>query len=482
MNTLHRKSGSILLLAVGWIAILAVVAVGAIFAMQQRHRQAFQTASWQEALLAAESGIDIAVAELRRGLQDPSSAWSGWHPVNGTNTGVGPTGGAVYFTSSVLLRSGEGGQRSWARVEVDAPAFLKDSRGEQWYRVRSRGFSEVPGGRVVTGEKLDNHLRKLDLHTDRATGSAVSFPQATRMIEAIVKPVGAFRVALMGDKRIDMNNHNIVVDSYDSRDPSKSTNGWYDPAKRQESGHIATNGTIIDAGNAHIYGDASTNGGTVLNPSNVTGEIRDDFYMELFPVTRPVMVPTAGTPSSVNSTTTIVGSPGTPTQVVLSTISLSGPKTLTFAGAPDGSDTFVQVLVNGDVSLSGQAGIVVGPGVHVRMFIVGDADITGNGVLNPNNPLNFQVYGVDRLPLSNGSPAPLGNIKIAGNGGFRGSVYAPNYEVEMVGGGNTDSIFGAFVGNNVRMTGVQSVHYDEALADGGLISDYKVISWFEDVR
>ncbi len=34
----------------------------------------------------------------------------------------------------------------------------------------------------------------------------------------------------------------------------------------------------------------------------------------------------------------------------------------------------------------------------------------------------------------------------------------------------------------VYMIGVQQVHYDETLADGGLISDYKVVSWFEDDR
>jgi len=34
----------------------------------------------------------------------------------------------------------------------------------------------------------------------------------------------------------------------------------------------------------------------------------------------------------------------------------------------------------------------------------------------------------------------------------------------------------------VNMTGVQAIHYDEALGEGGLISDYKVVSWFEDVR
>jgi hypothetical protein len=38
------------------------------------------------------------------------------------------------------------------------------------------------------------------------------------------------------------------------------------------------------------------------------------------------------------------------------------------------------------------------------------------------------------------------------------------------------------VGNTVTMSGVQAVHYDDALGDGGLISDFRVVSWFEDIR
>ena len=367
------------------------------------------------------------------------------------------------------------------RIEVAAPQELRDSRGTQWYRVRSIGYSEVPGGRVLAGNPLDVELRKLDFRVDHRTQTPVTTPQASRLVEAIVKPVGAFRLALLSDDRIDMNNLNIVVDSYDSRDATKSTNGFYDPAKRQENGDIASNGPLIDVGNAHIYGDASTNNGQVLRASNVTGEIRDDFYQQLFPVAAPSMSPSPGTPSSVTNTTTVAASPGAPTMVILSQINLSGPKTFRITGAADRSPTFAQILVNGDVDLSGQAQIILDPGVHVRMFVKGDGDFTGNGVANPNDPLNFQLYGVQRLPDASGVIS-RGAFKVAGNGGFRGAVYAPNYDINMVGGGYADSIFGAFVGYTINMTGVQSVHYDEAMGEGGLIADFRVVSWFEDAR
>ena len=131
------------------------------------------------------------------------------------------------------------------------------------------------------------------------------------------------------------------------------------------------------------------------------------------------------------------------------------------------------------------AQIIVDPGVYVRIFVAGNVDITGNGISNPNSPLHLQLYGLDRPTNPDGSPQSPGEMKIGGNGGFRGTVYAPMYNLEMVGGGTTNpdkSVYGAVVGWTVRMTGVQAVHYDEALTDGGLVADYKVVSWFEDVR
>ena len=95
----------------------------------------------------------------------------------------------------------------------------------------------------------------------------------------------------------------------------------------------------------------------------------------------------------------------------------------------------------------------------------------------------MQIYGTDRATdPTTGEVTNPGSIKIAGNGGFSGSVYAPTYNVELKGGGNADNIYGSFAGYNVRMTGIQTVHYDEALGDGGLVNGYNVVSWFEDER
>jgi hypothetical protein len=466
------------------VVVLTSLGATTFMVIGKKYRLVHQTASWHEALLTAEAGIDLAMNEIRKELRKEGDGFQSWTQVAGSTTS------AIKLQDQQIVRRGEGGTLSWAEVTVDRPSSLNDTLppgSEPWYRIRSTGYCDVPGSATVAGDSDDVKLHKLQLKRDPKTGNLLSKPRAARTIEVIAAPWGGFRVALLGDETIDMTNHNIVVDSYDSRDSDKSTNGRYDPAKRQWNGDIATNGNILNAGSAHIYGTASTNSGAVINDSNVTGNytndparIRDDFYQELIPITAPSDPKTPGTPDFINNTTVLTASPGAPTNVILSGLNLSGPKTLTIQGAADGSETFIQIVVTGNISLSGQAQIVLGPGVYARIFVQGDADITGNGVFNPNSCLNLQVYGCDKPRNADGKVTSYGQMKIAGNGGFNGTVYAPTYDIEIKGGGNADTVYGAFVGHKIFMNGVQSVHYDEALRDGGLITAYNIVSWFED--
>ncbi|MDQ3622561.1 MAG: hypothetical protein M3463_08745, partial [Verrucomicrobiota bacterium] len=373
---------------------------------------------------------------------------------------------------------------SWSEVQVDAPAELIDHSGVQWYRIRALGIAEIPGGGIIAGDKVDLRLRKFDLHVNRRTGRRVMRPQATRMIEAIVKPVGAFTRPITAEKFINANNHNPVVDSYDSRDPDKSnfdpTNpsiyGTYNPDKRQHNGNIATNGELIDLSGAHIYGDVGTNGGEADDTENVTGNIYNDFYEELPLVAQPLVTPEPDSPTNIRTNADLPAMVDRTATYVVSTISLQGSEVLRITGDPDGRETFATIVVTGDISLSGQSQIVTDPNVFLRIFVVGDADLTGGGIANPNSPLHLQIYGCERID------GTVGSIKIAGNGGMSATVYAPNYDVTLVGGGSTDSVFGSIVGNSISMTGVQSIHYDEALGNSGLITGYKIASWIEDVR
>lgn len=473
------SQGSILVWTVLTIAILSMLAAEVIRLVSVKYQNALQTATWQEALLAAESGIDLGIVELRKSLYPaPNHAWDGWN-----NT---PGNGVVSYGLTTIPNAGLASTPMTIEVNVDAPtSFIDPNNGWQYYRIRTIGTMPIIGPARVTDNKQDGRLRKLSLRFERFTNGvltahAISAPQTSRRIEAIVRPVSSFNQAIMSVGTIDLTNQNIVIDSYDSNDPTKSTNGLYDVAKRQENGDIATDGNLIEAGNAHIYGDVATNSGTVSGAANITGTERTDFYQEPIPVGAPSWVSYNSTVSTVTNTTSLAASATSGASVSrfqLSAISLSGGKTLTLAGAANGSKTYIEIYVTGDISFGGNSQLIVQPGVSAKIYFAGNVDVGGNGILNSNNqPLDLQLYGIK--PTDNTSK----HVNLGGNGQIVAAVYAPDHDVTINGGGTDGHVFGSIVGKTVTMTGVTNLHYDEVLSAGGIVNSYKIVSWFEDSR
>src|SRR5256886_13566495 len=263
------KKGSVLVWTILVIAILSLIAVETLRLVTAKYQNALQTSTWQEALLAAESGVDVAIVELRKSLYPPPNhAWDGWN---------NPPGNVVTgYELTTIPNAGLNGTPMTIEAYVDAPLQLIDPTNSwQYYRIRTVGTIPITGPARASDNPQDTKLRRLSLRFERFTnGLLVAHPLATdangnpiaqisRRIEAIVRPVSSFDQAIMSVGVVDLTNQNIVVDSYDSSDPTKSTNGLYDPdpLKRQENGDIATNGQLIEAGNAQIHGDVATNAG-----------------------------------------------------------------------------------------------------------------------------------------------------------------------------------------------------------------------------
>jgi hypothetical protein len=473
------KKGSVLVWTVLVIGILSLIAVETLRLVTVKYQNALQTSTWQEALLAAESGIDLAIVELRKSLYpQPNYAWDGWDNQ--------PGNGVAGYALTTVPNAGLNGTPMTVETNVDAPSQLIDPTNSwQYYRIRTVGTIPITGPARASDNPQDTKLRRLSLRWERFTDGILmphllSAPQVSRRIEAVVRPVSAFDQAVMSVGVVDLTNQNIVVDSYDSSDPNKSTNGLYDPAKRQENGDIATDGQLIEAGNAQIFGDVATNAGTVSGAANITGTERTDFYQEPIPVGAPSWSTWNSSVSSVSGTTTITANTtqgSAASRYVLSGISLSGSKTLTIAGNPDGSQTYVEIYVTGDISVSGTGQIVIQPGVTATIYFAGNVDISGNGVLNSNNqPGDLMFYGIQ--PPTGSSE----HVSIGGNSQITASIYAPGHDVTVNGSGTNGHVYGSIVGKTVTMTGVSNLHYDERLGSIGLINNYKIVSWFEDNR
>src|SRR5438309_5483082 len=75
-----KVQGSILVWTVLTIAILSILGAEVLRLVSIKYQSALQTATWQEALLAAESGIDLGIVELRKSLfPAPNQGWDGWN-------------------------------------------------------------------------------------------------------------------------------------------------------------------------------------------------------------------------------------------------------------------------------------------------------------------------------------------------------------------------------------------------------------------
>ncbi len=472
------KHGSVLVWTVLVIAMLSLIAVETLRLVTAKYQNALQTSTWQEALLGAESGIDLAIVELRKSLYPiPNQAWEGW--------GNPPGNEITSHELTTIPNAGLSGTPMKIDASVDAPAQLIDPTNSwQYYRIRTVGTIKITGPARASDNPQDTKLRRLSLRWERFTNGLLMSkplddgPQVSRRIEAVVRPVSAFDQAIMSVGVVDLTNQNIVVDSYDSSDPTKSTNGLYDAAKRQENGDIATDGQLIEAGNAQIFGDVATNAGTVSGAANITGIERTDFYQEPIPIGAPSW--TDSSTASINGTTTLnaVATKGSvASRYTFSSISLSGNKTLTLAGNPNGSQTYIEIYVTGDMSVTGTGQIVVEPGVTATIYFAGSVDISGNGVLNSNNqPGDFMLYGIQ--PPTNSSE----HVNIGGNSQITASIYAPGHDVTVNGSGTNGHVYGSIVGKTVTMTGVSNLHYDERLGSTGVINNYKIVSWFEDNR
>ena len=473
------------------ITVLSIAAAQVLRVVSAKYHSALHTATWQEALLASESGIDLAIRELRKSLRPaPNQAWTGWSTV--ASTGPSPSASPTTterYGLTIVPNAGLAGTEMKVEVNVDAPLQLRDpSNSWQYYRVRAIGTMPITGPARANDNKLDTRLRKMSLRADRFTGGvltsqAVETPRVSRRVEAIVRPVSAFDQAVVSLDALNLNEASIVIDSYDSRDSTKSTNGLYDVAKRQRNGSIATNSNLINAGNAHIYGDVSTNAGTVSGAANVTGVQRTDFYQEPIPVGAPTWndMYTPRNPPYVLGASTLAANAvegSAASRYILNSITLAGTEVLNLTGAANGSTTYIEIYVTGDISATGNAQIVVHPGVKATIYFAGGVKVSGNGLVNKNNqPGNLMMYGITP-PAGTATKT----VELGGSGQLTAAVYAPDYHVHMNNGGTRGIAHGSFVGKTFTMTGATDLHYDEALGSMGRISNYKIVSWFEDTR
>ncbi|MBI3414269.1 MAG: hypothetical protein HY043_02940 [Verrucomicrobia bacterium] len=320
----------------------------------------------------------------------------------------------------------------------------------------------------------------------------VQMPTSTNYISRRVQvgtlADGMFMRAMLAKNSIDLNGNNIATDSFDSTDPNYSTGGMYDPAKTKDNGDVATNSGLVNSlnvGNADIYGHVATGpGGSIsVGPNGAVGAAawiaagnhgiepgwsRNDMNMN-FPDVQAPFAGGAFTPSGGNYTGTNYTYLLTAGNYAIDSISMSGTKKMLVTGN-------AILWIYSSFSMAGQTQIILAPGATLKMYVGNttgsgaSASLGGNGIVNPGNAMNFQYFGMP----SNTS------LSYSGNAAFTGTVYAPNANFSLGGGGNNIYDFvGASVTSTVSMNGHFHFHYDENLGRIGPRRGYIVTSWNE---
>jgi hypothetical protein len=297
----QSTEGGVLVAAVITVAILASISAITLLNVGAKHQNSHQAASWRDALVAAESGTERAMAELRTTIDDPANAWAGWVVVDAAGKPAGvqqidrdgrwAPGYTLRLTESLPPQDGESKQLRYA-VTVDVPTSLAATsrRWNQAYRIRSTGLSPLPGTARAASDTRDTQLRRLGLVWDRTSGfstsgSRLTVPQAARTIEVVAKPESVYRHGLTAEINFKL-HRKTYIDGYNSNYPDTSANGRYDPTKRTPNG-----GTILanrykkkpkpsqpeekfDVGHATIYGDLMVKGSlkNVKHYENVQGQ------------------------------------------------------------------------------------------------------------------------------------------------------------------------------------------------------------------
>jgi hypothetical protein len=480
-----------------------MICATSLYVASQNTNAGMQTASWQQALSGAESAVDQAFNALNMDAaattnQQHKQAWANWLSINssslpttrpsgGSNGGPNtlaspPTSGKYYYLipSNITFQSGVEGNNSVSSwVTIDTAGLRKDHYNNQWYRVRATGQAGAPGPKRVSNQRLDNDLRHLSLIFDRKAGGTIGSPVASRTIEVIAAPnptnVLAYGILMRNSINLQGSIH-MVIDSFDSTDSTKSTNGQYDSTKAQSHGDTATvSSTGSNLNNQTVNGNLAYSGPDIQGTGGVTGTISTPFNASIPDTSNPTGSPSStysGVPPSMSLSAS--GTQNNPTLVKINgDFALSSGAFSIVNGSNNGTNAvYITIWVTGQFQMSGgsNGSITQGPNVHVTWVVDGNIAATGGTATSQNGTAPYTTFiGVG-----------TGTFSIGGNSNFIAAVNAPGYDITVSG---SSSLIGSVIGNSLNMNGSGTIHYDEALAplnSSNSIGTYGFASWFED--
>lgn len=422
MRLIHKnEKGMVLPLGLMFLAIIAILGTTAVIVTTTDLKIGSNYRASEQAFYNAEAGIERAKLVL---FQDSGNGLDD-ELLGADATANTADDGILSFGSSVSFGNG-----SYSVVVTDND----DGDGDL--------FADSDGKVIVT-----------------STGTAPN--NAKSVIKATVELESLFSKAAFGCDEVQMSGGG-VTDSFDSSigsyaSQAVNTDSWGNTIALS-NGDVGSNGDIKLTGGSAVNGDATPGPGCSVSSSGgggVTGSTAPNSQTEdCTPLDLTSMMSTA---SSTNDNGTIPAL----TDKGKDPFKTPGSLDLHLSGG-DNIDLSAGTYYFTDVSLGG--GSTITTSGKVTIYVDGDYDISGGGLVNSGNATDLTVY-------VSGTQA-----KLTGGSGTAGAIYAPNADVLISGGGE---INGSVFGKTVKNSGGSDFHYDEALGKKGPYLSAKIINWHE---
>ncbi len=446
--TNRSTGGHVLAMVLVVVTICAIALSSYLQLVNAQNRAVARSQGWNASVPVMEAGIEEALAHLNKNA-DSGLSVDGWVRIGNYYRMERSVGDSYYVVTVSITNS-------------------------LFPIIESRGFCHMP--LLVQNNNQSPYFLA-------AAGVNYGSPRqgyVGRGVRIDARKNGSLIKAMLAKGKINIGG-DVLVDSYDSCDPAKSSGGRYDPAKAGDVGDIASNGQLVNdvaaGGSVKIKGHVSTGpGGTAGftgRASAGSSSFVDGGYTGIeqgwFRDDMNANIPDAPVPPTGGYTGFPPGGyvGGTYYDYILpSGVYVMDPQ-MDLVSKKVLVSGDVVINVKGDLKMTGTAGITIGTAGNLTLFCSGStANIAGQGVINQaGDPRRFTYYGTKTNT----------KLSYSGTSEFIGMIYAPYADLDVAGG---SIIHGGMVSKSVQAKGGFTLHYDECLKKEGQ-GRYIVTSWNE---
>lgn len=534
-----KQQASMLIMTVVITALIGLTLASYLSMVQAQHLNVTRSQAWNSAIPACEAGIEEALAHLNYiGTND--RATNGWVLSDGLYVKSGALDGAEYDVSispadspvvisygyvPAPLGKGEvvrGVRVVTSRISTGMKGLVAkgsvtlgpgsvvdsyDSRLVLSYNTGSANSNafvgavggDISGGSIIKGDVATGPGFTI---TSPHTGTSASdlnlaFPPVSDPFSGGFTPPSGVTVTVTN---FNVSGTTITTNGYPSPTPASGvltnvtvyTNSAPPPSGTYTSNTVSvtettwpgasvspitTNTTAISSAKympaPDSYIPPYTYGGT---PKRYSYQRIDSYTYStmryVYPVTNYVY--STSTTNSITTTTTTYAYVLDSENYKTDRISLTGSQSSTAEMLVRGNAV---LWITDNLNMTGNGRITILPSGSLKLYI-GDgegsdasATIAGNGVLN-------MTGDTDKMSILGLSDTSV--IKLAGNGVYIGTVYAPSAQLQGKGSGSdVDDFQGAAIMGSVSYNGHFNFHYDEKLGDNGGVTQWKINTWSE---